>query len=97
MYNVSIFIYIMLLYILYYTDEKGLSQLLMFCTGVPTIPPLGFHNPGKITVSEIESSLPNVNTCPMIVELPSKISGFDEFCQALDTAISCQSCGFGIL
>jgi hypothetical protein len=69
----------------------------MFCTGTPTVPPLGFHNPDKITVREIESCLPNVNTCPMVIKLPSQVSGFQEFCSALDTAISCQSHGFGIL
>ena len=81
----------------HFIDEQGLSDLLMFCTGTSTIPPLGFHNPEKITVSEIDSVLPNVNTCPMIIELPSRVSSFEQFRNAMETAISCQSHGFGIL
>ena len=60
------------------------------------MPPLGLTDPTKISVSSIDSSLPNANTCPMELELPARIPTFEEFSQQMDVAMGMQTTGFGI-
>lgn len=82
-----------------YIGSKGedeLAKFLSFCTGFSCIPPLGFTSPSKITVTSTESVLPNANTCPMELELPNKVSSFEEFCRQMDLALDLQSTGFGV-
>ena len=72
----------------------------MFCTGTNQIPPLGFHEPNHITVLQLEPEsgpLPNANTCPLELELPSLHSNFDSFRNSLNSALESQSSGFGVL
>lgn len=72
----------------------------MFCTGVQTIPPLGFHNPHKITVLqmiEMSGLLPNASTCSHELELPYAHQSFDSFREAMNTALNSQKSGFGIV
>ncbi len=57
---------------------------------------MGFHEPSEITVTSINSVLPNANTCPMELEVPSQISTFEEFSQQMDLAIASQATGFGV-
>ena len=76
-----------------------LPDLLMFATGTKQIPPLGFHDPCKITVLQLDSmcgNLPNSNTCPQELELPLHES-YDDFKKSIDCTLSNQSSGFGII
>ncbi len=77
-------------------DKGDLAKFLMFCTGVNSIPPMGFHEPSEITVTSINSVLPNANTCPMELEVPSQISTFEELSKQMDLAIASQATGFGV-
>jgi hypothetical protein len=79
-----------------FTDDK-IGDLLMFCTGCESIPPMGFFEPSKITILENSSSLPNANTCPLELELPSSVKTFEEFRKAMNTALEHQKSGFGII
>lgn len=81
---------------LFLLGEDDLSKFLMFCTGVSSIPPLGFHDPSEITVTSVNSILPNANTCPMELEIPSQLSTFEEFSKQMDLAIDYQATGFGV-
>lgn len=71
----------------------------MFCTGTNQIPPLGFHEPSTITVSQMESDscLPNANTCPQELELPKVYTDFESFRNSINKALESQSSGFGIM
>lgn len=86
----------MFTYVIFSTGGDDLARFLMFCTGVSCIPPMGFHDPSIITVTSTESVLPNANTCPMDLEIPSKICTFEEFCKQMDMAIEYQATGFGV-
>ena len=57
---------------------------------------MGFHGPSEITVTSINSVLPNANTCPMELEVPSQLSNFQEFSKQMDLAIESQATGFGV-
>lgn len=80
-----------------FLDKEGLQKLLTFSTGASSIPPMGFHEPEMITLSTIESVLPNSNTCPMDLELPTKVANFNEFCTQMNIALDIQATGFGII
>lgn len=56
---------------------------------------MGFHNPSQITVTSTTSVLPNANTCPMELEIPS-LSTFEEFSKQMDMAVESQATGFGV-
>ena len=76
-----------------------LPDLLMFATGTTQIPSLGFHDPSKITVLQLDSmsgNLPNSNTCPQELELPRHKS-YDDFKKSIDCALSNKSSGCGII
>ena len=68
-----------------------------FCTGAGSIPPMGFHEPELIAISTIESVLPNANTCPMELQLPTKVANFEEFATQMNIALDIQATGFGII
>ncbi len=57
---------------------------------------MGFHEPSEITVTSINSVLPNANTCPMELEIPSQVSTFEEFRGKMDLAIASQATRFGV-
>jgi hypothetical protein len=85
---------------LYFFLAEKLPDLLMFCTGTNQIPPLGFHEPSKITVMQLEpmcGQLPNANTCPQELELPSCHSEYETFRESMNCALVNQSTGFGII
>ena len=68
----------------------------MFATGATQIPPLGFHDPSKITVLQLDSmsgNFANLNTSPQELELPYHES-YDDFKKSIDCALSNQSSGF---
>lgn len=76
-----------------------LPQLLMFCTGVNVIPPLGFHDPDKITVLQFkpeDGPFPNASTCAMEMELPCVHEIYEQFRETMNTALNNQCSGFGI-
>lgn len=58
---------------------------------------MGFHEPEYITVSTLDSTLPNVNTCPMELELPEKVASYEAFSRQMSTALQHQASGFGIV
>lgn len=58
---------------------------------------MGFDNPAVIPVMSTCSILPNANTCPMELELPSEVSSFEDFCKQMDLAIISQATGFGVV
>ena len=77
-----------------------LPDLLMFCTGVNCIPPLGFHDPSNITVLELDEfggPFPNANTCPQELELPAVHQNFEDFKENFNKALVMQSSGFVIV
>ena len=77
-----------------------LPDLLMFCTGTNQIPPLGFHDPDKITVIELQPEcgpLPNASTCPQELELPCIHENYEVFKESLNKALDIQGSGFGIV
>ena len=76
--------------------EEGLQKLLLFCTGASTVPPMGFHDLVLITSPQL-STLPNANTCPMELELPSKVSNCDKFSRQMKIVLDTQTNGFGIV
>ena len=71
----------------------------MFYTGTDKIPPIGFHEPAKITVLQLEpmsGKLPNGNTCPQELELASCHEEYESFCESMNCAlVNCT--GFGII
>ena len=77
------------------TSEETLNDLLLFWTGYPTLP-LGNsklvvkcleHVPGKV--------LPEANTCPMVLSIPSIHRSYKEFCSMMDKALTYGKSGFG--
>ncbi|XP_068695894.1 uncharacterized protein [Montipora foliosa] len=88
-------------YFLEYIEKEAdrLPGVLMFCTGVNKIPPLGFHSPDKITVLELQSEcgpLLNANTCPQELELQCMHDNFEDFKESLNKALDIQGSGFGL-
>ena len=72
----------------------------MFCTGTNQHPSLGFHEPAKISVMQLDElcgKLPNSNTCPQELELPSVHNEYEAFKDCMNCALAHQSSGFGII
>ena len=84
---------------LIYLAEK-LQDLLMFCTGTNHLPPLGFHEPAKKAVMQLDElcgKLPNSNTCPQELELLSVHNKYEAFKYSMNCALAHQSSGFSII
>ena len=85
--------------VLFFLAER-IPDLLMFCTGTNQIPPLGFHDPSKMTVTQLDvmsGGLPNSNTCPQELELPCVHSVYKSFKESIDCALMNQRSRFGIV
>ena len=68
------------------------ADILIFTTGVPTEPPLGFYP--ALSIRFTEGKLPHANTCANCLHLPLGCITFDEFRQNMCFGIL-NSAGFG--
>ena len=69
------------------------SDILIFTTGVSSVPPLGFSPLLTISFTAAEG-LPTASTCANVLRIPTKLQDYDDFKGAFDLAIrGCQ--GFG--
>lgn len=53
------------------TQESTLKDLLIFATGVDSIPPLGFPTKPVLTFLHSEDKYPLANTCALQLKLPT--------------------------
>lgn len=77
-------------------DQEKLTDLLPFWTAYHTLP---VDASAKLTVQFLQATpskvLPEANTCPMVLLLPTIHKDFNTFRVAMDKAISFGKRGFG--
>jgi hypothetical protein len=56
---------------------------------------MGFHC--AITILQNSSVYPNANTCPLELEIPGLVTTYEDFKRQMDSALSNQKEGFGIV
>ena len=78
------------------TDEMvpGVELLLMFCTGVRTLTPLGIDK--TITLMFDDTHLPIASTCGLTLTLPTAHEDYSTFKQAMETALCSECTGFAM-
>ena len=76
------------------TFEMGIEDILIFTTGVPTEPPLGFSP--DLSIRFIEGIFPRANTCVNALYLPLNNTILDEFMHNMCFGML-NSVGFGRL
>ena len=78
------------------TDEMvpGVELLLMFCTGVRTLTPLGIDK--TITLMFDDTHLPTASTCGLTLTLPTAHEDYSTFKQAMETALCSECTGFAM-
>lgn len=78
------------------SDQENISDLLLFWTCHPTLP---VDTSAKLTVTFLLADpskvLPEANTCPMVLFLPTIHKEFNQFRASMDKAISFGKYGFG--
>ena len=65
--------------------QMCLSDIMIFTTGVPTEPPLGFRH--KPCIKFCEGRFPRANTCINTLFLPTSHGGLDDFTHSMCFAI----------
>jgi hypothetical protein len=77
------------------TSEETLNDLLLFWTSHPSLP-LGNS---KLVVKCLEcipkKLLPEANTCPMVLSIPTVLTSYEEFRNMMDKAVGYAKSGFG--
>ena len=77
------------------TSEETLNDLLLFWTSHPSLP-LGNS---KLVVKCLEcipkKVLPEANTCPMVLSIPTVLTSYEEFRNMMDKAVDYAKSGFG--
>jgi hypothetical protein len=74
---------------------ETLNDLVLFWTGFSTLP----VDDSTLTVAFLETDpskpLPQANTCPMVLSIPTTHKDYDEFKNSMDTSIAYGKRGFG--
>ena len=74
---------------------ETLNDLVLFWTGFSTLP----VDDSTLTVAFLEADpskpLPQANTCPMVLSIPTTHKDYDEFKNSMDTSIAYGKHGFG--
>ena len=97
-YPAIIFTVIAILYIFSADRNKQemLSDLILFWTGYPSLPT---DTRAKLVVRLLQKTpnkvLPEADTCPRVLLLPTIHEQYGEFRNAMDKAIEYAKCGFG--
>lgn len=72
--------------------QLSLSDIMVFITGLPTEPPLGFSH--KPSIKFCSSSFPRANTCINVLYLPLNVTSDEDFTYSMCFSIL-NSAGFG--